>query len=229
MSTAFQLMEKVVKRHPVMHHPFVIAFQRGKLTPYQVRCWANQQSFLSVSLASTFAALYMRIPDSLWREKRPLIDLLNVEAWGSKHPNAHSRLFEELCAYLNVDVRMLEGLPPQFYTQTYVTKRLELCLGRTPLTRGLGAIAANEVLNRCLHQTFRRGIHKIEGFADCPTAYFDAHIADESADFEVFHQLIKKTARTKAQLKQVTTGVTQILDLRNTFFTALFEDIESSW
>ena len=138
----------LVDTHPVVSHCFLAAFSGGSLTKAQIRFWAVQQFFFSISLPSAFAALYARIPDRFWKEKRLLVDLLKVETWGSKDTACHSRHFMEFCSFLEINLDKLSEADAQPYTQRYLAARLEVCLNQNRhLGQGLAAIGlGNEAL-----------------------------------------------------------------------------------
>jgi hypothetical protein len=77
-----------------------------------------------------------------WRQKRALVELLQIEAWGSRNARCHRHHFLELCAFLDIDVEALTSQEPKAYTQAYLERRLALCLDPSrPVVQGLAAIA----------------------------------------------------------------------------------------
>lgn len=225
MKNALEEMKSVVASHPVVRHPFLKAFADGRLTLEQVRRWAEQQFYFSISLPSAFAALYARSDDRFWMEKRPLVGLIDVEAWATGESEAHSTFFIELAEFLGLNLHELTSRPPEVYTRAYIAIRLDLCLNR-PIVQGLAAIAlSNEILNLYVFPAYRQGIHKIEGLEKCPTGYFDAHIRDEESDFKVFQFLFDVVAQDESDLRLAETAVRELLDARMVFLDALSEDL----
>lgn len=227
MKNALESMKTVVANHPVIHHQFLEHFRNGALTKAQVVAWFEQQFYFSISLPSAFAALYARIPDRYWEAKRPLVELINVEAWGTDNSKAHSGYFIEVAKFLSIDLNALTAAAPKHYTQDYITARLNLCLNQNrPIVQGLAAIGlGNEVLNFYIFQFYKEGIHKIEGIEECPTGYFDAHLRDEESDFQIFQSLFDAVAQNEGDLKSAEDGLRELLDKRVIFFDRLSEDL----
>lgn len=220
----------LVDAHLVVRHSFLRRFRAGRWSRPQVRFWAEQQFYFSISLPSAFAAIYARVPDRCWKEKRELVKLLSAEAWGSDGLRCHSHYFVELCQFLEVDIQQLTKRTPRPYTDAYLQLRLAICLEpHRPIAQGLAAIAiGNEILNLYIYRAYRDGIHKIPGCEDCPTGYFDAHLNDEEADAEVFRRLFDATVSTDAEFRAAGAGLLELLDARVTFFDALTCDLHGT-
>lgn len=222
---ALDSLQDIVERHPVVSHPILKLFREGTLTRDQVKSWFEQQLYFSISLPDCFASLFARTPIQHWKVKRPLVDLLQVEAWGTNDVTAHSNYFKELATFLEIDIETLTKKAPKPYTKVYISERSRICL-QEPIEIGLAAIAlGNERLNLCIYDTYRAGIHKIRGLELCPTGYFDAHVRDEHNDFLVFNSLYDALVQTDAQITQVAQGLQHILDERNIFFDMLYIDL----
>lgn len=219
-------LRHVVDDSPVVRHAFLKTFRDGRLNREQVRFWAVQQKFFSSSLPDCFAVLYGRFPYHLWKEKRVLFELLNIEVWGSTVEGCHSKLFLEFSDFLGIDVSQLGQNDERPYTKEYIAKRFDLCANLSrPLTQGFSAIAVgNELVNLEIFAAYREGIQKIPGFEECPTGYFDAHLSDEESDFKVFDDLYQMIACDNS-LAEAKTGLIEILGARCIFLDALLEDI----
>jgi pyrroloquinoline quinone (PQQ) biosynthesis protein C/quercetin dioxygenase-like cupin family protein len=217
----------LVHSHGILSHAFLRAFEGGTLTKEQVVEWLRQQFYFSISLPSTFAALYAKIPDKHWEAKRALIPLLEVEAWGSVDSGSHSQAFREIASYMNLDVDLLTNTEPKWYTREYIEARLSFCASpQRSVVEGVGAMGvANEILNLHLYRVYREGIHKISGLKDCPTAYFDAHLQDEQADFGIFASLCDVLAQSHQEQGRIRQAVIELLDQRVLFLDRLCADL----
>lgn len=222
-------LKSIPTTHPVIRHPFLEAFAQGQLSVPQVTYWVEQQFYFSISLPDAFAALYARIPDIYWQEKRQLVELIKVEAWGSKTESDHSHYFLELCDFLQIDISHLTQQTPKPYTSAYLQHRIDACLDRTKsISDGLACIAVgNELLNLFFFKSYRQGVTKIPGLEECPTGYFDAHLADEQKDFLIFSRLFDLTTKTKADVESARRAVLHLLEQRSVFFDALYSDLRS--
>ncbi len=228
MRYSLNSLRHICADHPVIHHKFLKAFCDGAFTKEQVCHFVTQQYFFSISLPSCFAVLYARVPYYLWKVKQPLLDLLNIEAWGSDSEGCHSKYFLEFISFLGIEVRKLTHTDERSYTTEYLAKRFELCANLSrPLPQGISSIAlGNEVLNLSIFSAYREGINKIVGLEQCPTGYFDAHVRDEEADFRVFDDVFHAISdEDGVMLREAKKGLCEILDARVVFFDALFKDI----
>ncbi len=227
INNSLEPMKEIVKNHAVIHHPFLESFRSGNLTKTDVVTWFKQQFYFSISLPSAFAALYARIPDRLFEKKRKLVELINIEAWGTDNEKAHSNYFVELSQFFKIDLHKLTDNPPKEYTQDYINTRLDFCLNpQRPVTQGIAVIAlANEHLNEYIFEAYRSGINKIVGLEKCPTGYFDAHISDEENDFRVFQSLFDATAKNAKDLQNAQDGVVTLLNKRVIFYNHLSDDL----
>jgi hypothetical protein len=212
----------MVEQHRVVQHPFLKAFRAGTLNKKQIRLWAEQQYFFSISLPSCFSVLYARIPYELWKEKQELLELLKIEAWGSTVDGCHSSYFTDLAQFLGVD---FGSIAERGYTRNYLAARFDLCANLSrPVAQGLAAIAlGNEILNLHLFDAYREGVKQILGLENCPVGYFEAYLSDERADFEVFNSLFQAVGGDLVNAKK---GVVEILDQRVLFFDGLFADLK---
>ncbi|MBS3152280.1 hypothetical protein J4230_02620 [Candidatus Woesearchaeota archaeon] len=215
----------VMEEHKVINHPFLKDFRDGKFTKEQVKFWAEQQFFFSVSLPNCFAALFARIPDKNWKIKRSLVDLLKLEAWGSSDDGAHSNYFKELCKYLKVDLGDLSDKQPKSYTYDYINERLRYCL-QEPIENGLAVIAiGNEKINLHIFSAYREGINKVKGLEHIPTGYFDAHLQDEDNDFLVFSKLFDSIVYNERQMIGARVALESLLNKRKIYFDKLYSDL----
>lgn len=223
----YEQMKSIVYNHDVATHQFLETFRRGKLTQEQFKLWLSEQFHFSISLPSAFGAIYARLPNRFWKEKRPLVELMNVEAWGSEEEGAHSGYFKELCEFVSLDIDELTQQYPKEYTREYLDLRLDMCLNpQWSVGVGLTCIGVgNEELNRILFQAYYEGINHIPGLEHCPTGYLKAHVDDEEADSLIFAKLYGLVVKTDAERQQAERGLIQLLDGRNLFFDNLSQDL----
>ena len=222
-------MKNIVMTHPVTKHQFLLDFANGKLTRRQVIIWFEQQFYFSISLPSAFAALYARVPDKFWQTKQSLVSLLEVEAWGTNHSAAHSNYFKEVASFLGIDLEKLTAHEPKQYTKEYVDARFDLCLNpQHKIASGLASVAlGNEFLNLTIFSAYRKGLHNIPGLEECPVGYFEAHLRDEEADFQVFQSLFDVVAQDEADIEDAKQCLVDLLDKRVVFFNMLYQDLLS--
>jgi len=230
-----EAFKQTVSSHPVLKHSFLTRFERGQFNKTQVKVWFEQQFYLSTSLSSAFAALFARLPNNLLQQKRLLADLINVETWGSDNKESHSTYYLEVADYLEIDTQELAKRKPRKYTSEYINIRLDLCQNPAiSVTSGLAAIAlANEFLNLYLFKIYKTGISEFLELKNCPTSYFDVHLRDEKADFQIFHNLYETVCdemsccpknKDKAAAEALR-YVVQLLDARAVFLDALLRDL----
>ncbi len=226
MNPHLQKLQRLLLGHAVIQHPYLQKFRAGEWNKKQIRVWFEQQMHFSVALPACFAALYARIPDRYWVEKRKLVDLLNVEAWGASDPECHSHYFKEFADFLGMDIDQVSKAEPKEYTKDYVHLRFDLCLHK-PIVQGLAGIAfGNEMLNLFIFQVYREGIHKISGLEQCPSEYFEVHLRDEASDFQVFAKLLETLVAHEADWEEAEKGLKELLDARVVFFDRLCEDLD---
>lgn len=217
-------LETAFIQHPVRNHLFLDLFEQGKINTEQVKAYFEQQYYLSVNFPSTIAAVYARVPDKYWKEKRHLIDLIDVEAWGSNSNKSHDTHFRNVCHYLGIDMEKTRIENPRPYTHNYVADRMDLYLNY-PIETVLSAVAYNEKLFLHMIQKMYLGLNKIKGCENIPKEYFELHLKDEPHDFALFYGLLNLTVENEHQIKNATQGVQKIMDFRNHFFDGLMQDI----
>lgn len=228
--TGLDGFKRVIDTHPLLAHPLLGRMRKGELTRGEFRAWAIQQFHFSVSLPASFAALYARVPSHYWEEKRKLVELLQVEAWGAEEAYCHSLKFRELADFLELDISAMTATPPAAYTSRYLAVRLGVCLGtheQGSLTNALAVVAlGNEYLNLKLFEAYRAAVTLGEEMAGCPLGYFDAHLEDEEADFKIFAGLYDLLPRTTDQDEGVEAALRMLLGEREAFFTSLAADLD---
>jgi pyrroloquinoline quinone (PQQ) biosynthesis protein C len=229
MKYRLDLLRPILDSHRIRSHEFLVRFRDGQWSRQQGKTWVEQQFYFSISLPSAFAALYARIPDRFWHEKRAIVELLDVEAWGNPGLRCHSHHFRELAEFFGTDVAALSIRQPKQYTADYLKLRLDLCLNTDrPIAEGLAALAlGNEILNLHLYSCYREGIHKIAGCEQCPTGYFDAHLSDEEEDAKVFARLFDAVVVTEQEYSAAQKALLEILDARLNYMDSLVADLNS--
>ncbi len=223
-------LRQTVADHPVLKCPFLKRIGSGQLSLDEVRLWFEQQFYLSSSLASAFAALFARVSDQFWQEKRQLANLIYVEAWGECSEKTHSTYFLEVASFLGIDVYSLTNSPPLACTKEFIQTRLEICL-KQDVGDGLAAMAlGNEYLNLFLFKMYLEGIRSNSELNDCPTKYFEIHLRDEEADFKIFaglFDLIVNKRSTNEATNGTNVAIDRLLTARLDFFTALDKHLTS--
>ena len=223
MAKTLTNLRYLVDEHPLLLHPLLVSF--ADLNRDQVKSWAREQYYLSISFPDTLATLFARVNFRHVAEKRGLAEMFYREVRGGNDPDSHEAEFVKLAAFLELDLRQLQLEEPKDYTLRFIDDRLALCQDRK-ISASLAAMAVgNEYLNLQIFAAYRKGISQIAGLENCPTGYFEAHLRDEMEDFKVMENAFYRVnvGSTKQELGNV---VKELLDIRTGYFDALFKDLQ---
>lgn len=218
----------LIAAHPVIRHPFLSAFAKGELGKDALMVWASQQYFHLLTLPNCFAALYARLPLSVWKEKQGLVRVLQGEVPHSDTHSSHYALFESLARHLGVDLDSLRKEGPAPYTKTFIDRRMDLCLSeKHPVEKGLAGIGwGNEVVNLYLFDAYRKGFLSNLHLKGAPMEYVRAHLDEEGPDSLVFQELLERLREEGASPDIMREGILSMLEWRMAYFDGLWDAIK---
>ncbi|MBI2145916.1 iron-containing redox enzyme family protein [Candidatus Woesearchaeota archaeon] len=222
MTETLNALQYLVDENPILQHPLLVSF--ADLRKSQVKSWAREQYYLSLSFADTLAILFARVPFTYVAEKRQLADMFYTEVRGGNDLYSHEAEFAAMASFLELNLEQLQQERPKTHTQQFIDDRLALC-SQKPIAQSLAAMAlGNEYLNLSIFKSYRDGIPKISGLASCPLGYFDAHLRDEYDDFKIMDAAFQKVS--SGLDNGVERAVRKLLEIRTHYFDALWEDLK---
>ena len=222
MTETLKSLQYLIDETPLLQHPLLTSF--ADLGKSQVKSWAREQYYLSLSFADTLATLFARVPFEYVTEKRRLAEMFYREVRGGDDPRSHEAEFAAMASFLELDLEQLQQEKPKRYTQQFIDERLALC-SQKPIAQSLAAMAlGNEYLNLSIFKAYRDGIVKVLDLESCPLGYFDAHLHDEYDDFKIMDAAFHKVGGGLD--KDIERAVGELLDIRTSYCDALWEDLK---
>ena|SRR3989338_3898195 len=223
MIETLQSLQYLVDENPLLHHPLLTSF--ADLSKSQVKSWAREQYYLSLSFADTLATLFAKVPFQHVTEKRQLAAMFYKEVGGGNDLQSHEAEFAALVSFLDLHLEQLQQERPKPYTQQFIEDRVALCLQK-PIAQSLAAMAlGNEYLNLSIFKAYRDAIPTIAGLESCPLGYFDAHLRDEHDDFRIMDAAFQKVSDGGFD-NNIAQAVGELLEIRSRYCDALWADLK---
>jgi pyrroloquinoline-quinone synthase len=218
-------LRRLVDDHPVLRHPFLEKARCGRLTVDQLRAFAVEEIFVSLSFPALLAEVICRIPYVRDDVRHTLIVNLYEEGGCGRIERSHARLLQRLAANLGVPDRDLSHACPVAETQTYVDRQFEVCRTQ-PFSHGLAAIGyANEYLVLLEYPPVRHCC-KAHGFSDEAVAFFDANVEADTGHMKGVEEVLSRTCVGAEEWRAVAGAVSAALDARVLFYDGLWRTTE---
>ena len=226
-SPTLPALRYLVDESPLLHHPLLASF--ADLRQSQVKSWAREQYYLSLSFADTLATLFARVPFQYVAQKRELADMFYREVRGGNDLQSHEAEFAAMASFLELNLEQLQQERPKPYTQQFIDDRVALC-SQKPIAQSLAAMAlGNEYLNLSIFKAYRDAIPTITGLENCPLGYFDAHLRDEHDDFKIMDAAFQKVnsagLNNSLEQRMIEQAVGELVDIRSRYCDVLWADL----
>ena len=170
MLDALSRIDALVEERHLLHHPFYVAWREGRLTPQALQDYAAQYYQHVRTFPRYLSALHARCDDLTTRQGL-LANLRDEEEGAENHPALWLRF------------AAAAGCAPDEAESAAVWPETEAAIagfrratGEGPVTRGLGALYAYEVMVPPVAEEKIRGLAEHYGIAGSPaTDYFVVH------------------------------------------------------
>ena len=216
-------LKEVVDQHRLITHPYLSAFREGRLSYEDFVYWVKQQYHFSVTFGPSCDGLRIHLMEMHGIQSDALDELVSAETWHSGIDGTHGEHFLDLADYCNLAEGDLERQELHASTRAFCSMRRR-CFSTEATEAVLLAALGNEHLNTHLFAAYREGVDRHPDLGECPAAYFDAHLADEEADFGIFDDCYRQL-REKGVVSMSHAGmilhVVDYLDQRTRFFDVL--------
>ena len=217
---AKELQNMVTHRRAFWDHPWIQKFRRAELSKEQIRCWMEQQFYLTGRVHDLIGPLYVNCEDAEVRAH--ILDNLIEEETGRMSKSApHPELYIRLgCALGSTREIMLNihPLPESVALRTYWV----WVVAHRPFMEGLAAVSiAGEAQVPGAGNEFARLLEEKYGLTHEQTAFWWVH---EEADKEHGGSAIDtvvKLAKTDEEQRRVRDAVDHTLELLWRFFDGL--------
>lgn len=222
-NTLSKTLKRLVKNHPVLTHPFVLSASKGQLNIDQLRSFALQESFVSLSFPTMMAEVICKIPFHLEEVRYPLITNLFEEAGEYKPANSHPSLLRKLAVALGAKKEEIESAEPLPETVTYLEKLFALCRSNNYLD-GLAAIGyGNEFLVLFEYPPFKKACKQL-GLSAEILEFFDVNIKADVAHAANIDKVILLSCSDSVSVKSVIDATIAALDARQIFYDGLIKE-----
>ena len=216
---------ELVQGHRLIKHEFFYQIQNGTIGREAVLHWAQQQYFMSISLAPCFAALYARVPVFDWQNRVGLMALAAEETWGYSEKN-HGEAFVSFYKSIGGDVDHLDQLTPTKETKKAAEGRLKISrgdFGHDISSSAMSLAWANEYANQFIFGKLQLALRKALGNS-FDGRYFKAHIEDEESHSRSLIKLAEYYSSNPKSEDQQASAIIMLLDLRAHFFDRVLQD-----
>lgn len=217
-------MKHLIEHHQILQHPFLLAFQEGRLNRSQATTWLEQEFFISLSLANALASLYSRIPPHVLQEKVSFLRMISRKAWRARSsPGFRSFEFEKLAWHLHIDFTKLCSAEPRSYTQEYISQRHEFCgQEKYSVPAAIASVAFGEViLESYFSDIYQDGARSISGLRDVPPKYFSISKQEEEVNFRILEHLFDVTINENTKTEEIRDVVRKTVLFRQYYFDRL--------
>ena len=156
----FEGLRAIVREHDLLRHRYLQMAEQGKFSKDQIKAWALQEYFVSLSFPRMMAAVVTKIPDVHEAAKYPLVKNTYEELGADEGlKRSHPQLLRNLIRGLGGTEEELAKNKQNQGTKYYLDRLYEICLNRSFL-EGLGAIGhGNEYLVIYEYGKFMKGMN----------------------------------------------------------------------
>jgi pyrroloquinoline quinone (PQQ) biosynthesis protein C len=161
---------------PVMHHPFLLEFEKGDLDRLRLSAFLIQWFKMSTAHRHAFPALIANIKDDDIRFD--LIDILNEEYGSGDRSRIHIRLLEKLLRAADVDLGEACSVAARRSVGIFETELLRLWSSE-PAPLAFGVHFALEYLASAQQHYCALGMRRYSFLTDVDREYFDLHAEAE--------------------------------------------------
>ncbi len=220
-SEALSQLRQLQADHSFWQNPLLKAFWAGHLSLEDMRFVFGQYSFYSRGFTRLLAAYMANTDNDLHRAQ--LMQNLWEESGESNLDQRHAELFRQfLTQGLGVAVEQLSPIPA---TQSFINELLAVCL-RSPACESVALLSlGTEGIVPRLYEIFVRGL-KRAGVAEQHLHFFHLHIACDEEHALTLEKILVSYASEPHWFDACRRALTFALDLREQFFTALYEQIQ---
>lgn len=217
---------RIVKDHQVLRHPLLEAARRHELTKAQLKIFAIQESFVSLSFPAMLAETIAHVPYALEQVRYPLIVNMFEEVGERDLSQSHPSLLRSLAKGLGASDEEVVNSKPLPKTEAYLGMLFEICRGESYL-RSLGAIGyGNEYLVLFEYPPFRDATRAVGG-EDAILRFFDVNIEADAEHTVNLERTLAAACRGSGDVGQILDGMLQSLQARQVFYDGLWEEIHN--
>jgi pyrroloquinoline quinone (PQQ) biosynthesis protein C/mannose-6-phosphate isomerase-like protein (cupin superfamily) len=207
--------------HSIWDNPLLKACSQGEFDIEDYRFIFSQYYYYSKSFTKLLSACMVNCDNDYYRS------MLSANLWeeggGLEIDKRHSELYRRfLKNHLQININDINF---EVYTEYYFNKYLDLCLNQGPIVSAAALSFGTEGIVSRLYTTFYQGLKNI-GFNDEQLIFFSLHIECDDEHAETLEEMTLSYQSDKEWLGLCEKGITQALDLRNKFFTNIYESLQ---
>jgi pyrroloquinoline-quinone synthase len=209
----------VATQHRLWQHPFLARCRDGALTEREVQVLACQMYRFSREFNHLLARILVRCGDEGARVA--IAENLYEELGEGDERLTHPELFRRFTRAMGIPDDVLERVPPEPETARLVETYLGMADRRGYLAALSAVCFASEGIVSMLYTQIRDGILGARALPPEALVFFDLHIACDHGHAARLAEVVEARIRTPEQMRDATAAITEALDARWGFFTAV--------
>jgi pyrroloquinoline-quinone synthase len=213
------VLRDVADRHRLWRHPFLARCKAGAVSAPEIHVLACQMYKFSREFNHLLARILVRCADEGARVA--IAENLYEELGEGDERATHPELFRRFTRAIGIPDEILERVPAEPETAHLVDTYLGMPERRGYLA-ALGAVCfASEGIVSMLYAQLRDGILGARALPTEALVFFDLHISCDQGHAARLAEVVETRIRTPEHMRAATAAVTEALDARWGFFTAV--------
>jgi len=215
-------LNKLCSEHDIWSNPLLKSCLKGDLSIEDYRFIFSQYYYYSKNFTKLLSACMLNCDNDYYRSM--LSSNLWEEGGGKEIEKRHSELFRR---FLKDSLQIKIGdIKFEVYTKYFFDQYLNLCLNQGPIVSTAALSFGTEGIISDLYTIFYQGLKSI-GFKDDQLIFFNLHIECDDDHAETLKEMAFFYQTNKEWLELCEKGILRALDLRNDFFSHLYESLQS--
>jgi len=207
--------------HAFWSNPLLAAFQQGALSRDDLRYVYSQYHLYSKNFTRFVAAVMANCDSDLFRAQ--LSENLWEEGGGCEPERRHAQIFRNFLRR-SFDITDAEAIEYAPHTRHFVREYLVQCLRSEPMVGTAFLSLGTEGIVARMYQIMVDGMRKA-GFADDELEFFQIHIGCDDEHAVTLERMMASYAGESGWYDACLRAMNRALDLRNEFFTHLFDEL----
>jgi pyrroloquinoline quinone (PQQ) biosynthesis protein C len=213
-----------LENHPVNSNTFFQAFKDRWLTPDQLQAFLRQYHYFCKHFVKELEGLLYHTPVDEVELRVELIKTLHSELGEGQGDQAHIRLLERFAQAAGLGKTDLDGTIPIPEVTAYLSV-LHRLFSESHYLTALGAELAVETTAAAEFRYFYPGLKKYGDFTAGDLEFFQLHLEAEECHSQWLAEAVRKTAKTQADLDEVTAGARTTADAWEMFWHGIYREV----
>jgi mannose-6-phosphate isomerase-like protein (cupin superfamily)/pyrroloquinoline quinone (PQQ) biosynthesis protein C len=215
-------LKEFSRQHKIWCNALLTSCEKGELTFSDFQFLFAQYYLYSKNFKRLIAGLMVNCENDYYRSK--LSENLWEEGGGSDVEQRHAEIFRYFLKK-HLKIESLDNIVFETYTEKFVENYLNICLNYKPLEASAVLSVGTEGIVSKLYEIFRKGLIQA-GLKRETLKFFDIHIGCDDEHALTLEEILVSYSHEENWFERSKLAITKALDLRDTFFTKIYQSLK---